>query len=142
MDKEAFENYKKKRYQDQMEWYATKARFNKSRYQNMQMLIIVFSVISPVLIGFQYRMLSYISAILTVLIAIMSGALNHYKYHENWMNYRTTRENLKKEIYYYEAKIKEYAVVEDLEALFIERVEGLISRENIYWVSVQETTRS
>ena len=139
MDKEAFDNYLKERYNDQMEWYASKARFNKSRYQNIQILIIIFSVITPVLIGFNYEIFRYISIILTILIAIFSGALKLYKYNENWMNYRTTRENLKKEKYYYDFKINEYSLVNDPEELFVKRVEGLISRENIYWVSTQET---
>jgi len=139
MDKEAFDNYIKERYTDQMEWYASKARFNKSRYQNMQLLIIISSVITPVLIGFNYEIFRYISVILTILIAISSGASKLYKYHENWMNYRTTRENLKKEKYYYDFKIDGYSLANDPEGLFVKRVEGLISMENVYWVSTQET---
>ncbi len=139
MDKEAFDNYLKERYNDQMKWYASKARFSKGRYQTMQLLIIIFSVITPVLIGFNYLTFRYISIILTVLIAIFSGALKLYKYNENWMNYRTTRENLKKEKYYYDFKISEYSLANDPEGLFVKRVEGLISGENVYWVSTQET---
>ena len=138
MDKEAFDSYLKERYNDQMEWYASKARFNKGRYLNMQILIIISSVITPVLIGFNDEKCRYISIILTVSIAIFSGALKLYKYNENWMNYRTTRENLKKEKYYYDFKINEYKLVSDPEELFVKRVEGLISRENVYWVSTQE----
>ena len=139
MNKESFDNYLKERYNDQMEWYASKARFSKSRYQNMQILIIISSVITPVLIGFNYEIFRYISIILTVFIAIFSGALKLYKYHENWMNYRTTRENLKKEKYYYDFKIDEYSLANNPEELFVKRVEGLISMENVYWVSTQET---
>jgi len=45
---------------------------------------------------------------------------------------------LKKEIQLYEAGIGEYANAEDKEALFVERVENLISRENTLWLSVHK----
>jgi hypothetical protein len=68
-------------------------------------------------------------------VAILTAGLKAFKYQENWINYRTTCETLRKEKYFYEAGLGEYASAEDKEALFVDRVESLISRENTMWVS-------
>ena len=73
-----------------------------------------------------------------MLVAIVASALKTFKFQENWINYRTTCETLKKEIHFYEAGIGEYANAEDKEVLFVERVENLISRENTLWLSVHK----
>ena len=57
---------------------------------------------------------------------------------ENWITYRTTCETLRKEINFYEASIQGYDAVADKEALFVERVESLISREHTLWVTTHE----
>jgi len=69
-------------------------------------------------------------------VAILASAVRAFKFQENWINYRTTAETLKKEIHLYRAGAGEYARVPDREALFVERVESLISRENTTWVQV------
>jgi hypothetical protein len=71
----------------------------------------------------------------SVIVAILTAALKTFKYQENWLNYRTTCETLRKEKYFYEAGLVEYASADDKEAAFVERVESLISRENTMWVS-------
>jgi len=79
----------------------------------------------------------------SVLVAILTSVLKSFKYQENWINYRNTCETLKKEYYYYEAEIHQYGESEDKEALFIERVESLISRENTLWINIcKEDKRS
>jgi len=42
---------------------------------------------------------------------------------------------LKKEIHFYRAGIDQYRDSEDKEALFVKRVEALISRENTLWLT-------
>ena len=75
---------------------------------------------------------------MAALVAISTAALKTFKYQENWISYRTTAETLKKEIHFYEATIQGYENVEDKEALFVERVESLISRENTFWLMSHE----
>ena len=67
-------------------------------------------------------------------MAIM--ALKTFKFQENWVNYRTIAEALKKEKHYYDAGALEYATVEDKEQLFVERVEVLISTESTSWMAI------
>ena len=141
MDTERFQNYLKERYYDQINWYDNKSLWNQKWYRRLQGGLIVFSAMTPVLIAIDWRLPTYpllrwIPIITAVLVAILASALKTFKFQENWINYRTTCETLKKEIYFYEVGIDEYANAEDKEALFVERVENLISRENTLWLSV------
>ena len=75
---------------------------------------------------------------LGVLLAVFTAMTSLYKYQENWINYRTTCETLRKEIHFYRAGSGDYRDSEDREALFVERVESLISRENTMWLTTQQ----
>jgi hypothetical protein len=143
MDTEKFQKYLKERYYDQTNWYDTKSLWNQKWYRRLQWGLIVFSAMTPVLIAIDwglptYPLLRWVPIITSVFVAILASALKTFKFQENWINYRTTCETLKKEIQFYEAGIGEYANAEDKEALFVERVENLISRENTLWLSVHK----
>ena len=82
-----------------------------------------------------------LSLITSVLVAILATSLETFKFEENWVNYRTTCETLKKEIHFLDAGIDEYKDSQDKEGLFVKRVEALISRENTLWLTtVKEKT--
>ncbi len=143
MDTENFQKYLKERYYDQVNWYDTKSAHNQKRYRRLQWGLIIFSAITPVLITLDWRLpshaiLGWIPIITSVAVAIMTAALKTFGYQENWMNYRTTCETLKKEIRLYEAGIGDYAGAKDKEAVFVERVENLISRENTLWLTIRK----
>jgi hypothetical protein len=80
----------------------------------------------------------WIPIVTSVLVAILAAAQKTFKFEENWMNYRTTCETLKKEIHLYKAGVAEYSTANDKEGLFVERVEALISRENTLWLITSE----
>ena len=82
--------------------------------------------------------LKTLSLMTSVLVAILATSLKTFKFEENWINYRTTCETLKKEVHFYYARIGEYEDSEDKEALFVKRVEALISRENTLWLTTVE----
>lgn len=133
-----FERYLEDRYNNQMNWYAQKARHNRKVYQGLQTLVIIFSVITPILVVIGEGLLRWFAVVSSGIVAIVAMLLKTFKYQENWINYRTTRETLKKEIHYYKAKLFGYEEAEDPEALFVKRVEAVISRENTYWIYVQK----
>ena len=54
------------------------------------------------------------------------------------MSYRQVAEALKQEKYFYEAELGSYANAPDKRAMFVDRVELLISRENAIWVNVHQ----
>jgi hypothetical protein len=135
MDAEGFERYLRERYDDQVKWYDEKAGWNQKLYRFFQWPVIVLSTVTPVLVAIMPEATRWPAAVIAVLVAIGTTSLKTFKYQENWINYRTTCETLRKEIHFYNARLGDYRDTEDLEALFVERVESLISRENTMWLS-------
>lgn len=143
MDESEFEKYLEERYNDQIGWYETKSADNKKKYQIFELILIIVSSLTPVLIVIDFIaetliILRWISVITSVLTVITASLLRSFEFHEKWLNYRTTAELLKKEIYYYKANTEEYAQAEDKEALFVDRVENLISKSNKSWLEDQK----
>ncbi|MHC3129528.1 MAG: DUF4231 domain-containing protein [Candidatus Bathyarchaeota archaeon] len=138
MNKEEFEGYLKDRYYDQTKLYGKKSRYNQKMFKRFQTVIIVFSVLTPILLVLEGDLLTWIAIISSVIVAIGTSLIKMFNYQENWVNYRTTAETLKKEIHYYNAKLFPYHDSKDPEALFVERVENLISRENTVWLLSQK----
>lgn len=135
MDPGKFKEYLKDRYEDQINWYSTKATKNKRFYMFFQWGVIVLSATVPLLVVSLTESLKWFTASIAAVLAIGTAALKTFKFQENWINYRTIAEMLKKEKYFYEGQIDAYANTPDKEKLFIERVESLISREHSLWVS-------
>ena len=139
MDKEKFENYIENRFKNQRKWYSDKSSINKKRYQSLQIIIIIISSIIPVVTFIQWEYGKIFATGLAVIISISTSLITTFKFQENWLNYRTTSELLKKEKSYFDAKINEYAKTDNPESLFVERVEDLISVESRQWKTTQET---
>lgn len=140
MDKDDFQKYINERYDDQITWYDKNSLKNKNYYEIFQGALIIFSAITPVLIAIQMdpiisSYLKWFPIFTSVFVAILASILKTFKYQEKWLNYRTISETLKKEIHFYNGNIDDYDGVEDKEALFIGRVESIISRENTSWVN-------
>ena len=139
MDKDEFEKYLKERYHNQIEWYDKKSLYNQKWYKRFQLGLIIFSALTPVLIAIDlcmsnYPLLKWVPIIASIIVAVLVSSLSTFKFQENWINYRTTCETLKKEIYFYNSGAGDYANTNDKECLFCERVESLTSRENTLWL--------
>lgn len=135
MDPNAFEKYLAERYQCQIVWYDKKATLNKTLYSLFQWPVIVFSAITPILVVINENKARWAAVVISALVAIGTTAMKSFQFHENWLNYRTICETLRKEIHYYRARTSAYSNVPDPEAVFVERVEAMISRENTMWLT-------
>lgn len=138
MEVQEFERYLKERYYPQVEWYDKKAMWNQKAYRFLQWGIIILAAITPVFIAVTETLGKALPIVLSSLVAISSASLKAFKYQENWINYRTTCETLRKEIHYYNARIDDYSNADDPMGVFVKRVESLISRENTLWLTVQK----
>jgi len=138
VNKADFGRYLEDRYYKQMDWYSKKASHCQKGYQGLQTLVIIFSIMTPTIIIIGVGWLRWLAVISSGIVAVGATLLKAFKFHENWINYRTTRETLRKEIHYYNARLFGYREAEDPEALFVERVEAVISRENTLWIYVQK----
>jgi hypothetical protein len=142
MEADEFNTYLKERYYDQIDWYDKKAGYNQRLYKTIQWCVIILAAITPILIVVGGTWERWCAVIISVLVAIGTSGLKVFKYQENWINYRTTCETLRKEIHYYKAGINDYGKCDDPMALFVQRVEMLISRENTLWLTVQKKEES
>ena len=95
MDEEQFNDYFENRYKTAVKWYNSKSLLNKKYYNAFQTSIIVLAAITPVLAILQLKWPTTIAA---ALIAIATGMIKFMKYEENWLNYRTICEILKKSL--------------------------------------------
>lgn len=138
-----FETYLKDRYDDQVDWYNGKAVTNQAIYRRMQWATLVLAAITPVLIELRLESwLAHVPAVIAALVAILTAGLKAFKFEEHWINYRTTCETLRKEKHFYDWGLEGYDIAKDpkeKQALFVERVENLISRENTLWLTAHQT---
>jgi hypothetical protein len=72
-----------------------------------------------------------ITAAVAVLVAIRTSGLKTFKFHENWINYNSIAEILKKETYLFDADLGGYGESQDKMRLFVKREEAVISRDNL-----------
>lgn len=135
MEQNDFNIYTEERYKGQIKWYDSKASRSKQFYVIFQWATIILSATVPVLVIWLPEPYKWITAIIAVVLAIATAGLKTFKFHENWISYRTLAETLKKEKYFYDAGLDDYAKASDMNSLFVERVESLISRENSLWIT-------
>lgn len=139
MTDEDLKCYLAERYDDQCRWYDDKAGFNKRRYYCYQTLIVVLSALTTltVAVGIYFddtRWVRLAALAIAAAVTVVASLLKIYRYQEQWLDYRSTAETLKKEKYLLKARIDEYATTDSPGQLFVDRVENLISRQNTLWV--------
>lgn len=146
MDTSEFDAYVAGRYQDQIQWYNRRSLHNQRCYRTYQWILTIFSALTPVLLAIDFCLdnppWKWTTLVSAIIVGVSSSVLKIFKYQENWIDYRTTCETIKKEIHYYHARAQEYAEAEDCERLFVERVESLVSRENTLWLTRNEGERN
>ena len=140
MTSKSLDQYFDQRYQDQLKWYSNKTAHNKKWYRRYQIAIAALSgtVTVTVALGMQDQATSgwhIVSLVASAMVAALAGLQKAFRFHENWVEYRTTAEQLKKEGYYYEFRCGDYSAAESADRLFVERVESLISRQNTLWTA-------
>jgi hypothetical protein len=71
-------------------------------------------------------------------VAGVQGIASLFRLHENWLNYRSTAELIRREVTLYEAGVDDYANRTRAESLLVKRVEGLVLKEHAGWLSAAE----
>jgi len=130
MNKERFDEYIKERYEPQVKWYDKKSTLNKKFTYLFQIPLIIMAAITPIFAALEYKELTII---FSACVAAGLGILKFCKFEDLWHNYRTVCETLKKEMVHYKMQTDIYATTDDHAKLFVERIETIISKENIEW---------
>ncbi len=129
--------YIKERLEDQRSWYSKKAVFNKRWYYFTRVIIIIIAAIIPFIIGLNIngnssKEMNYITGVLSLILAVLTGINTLYKFQENWINFRLTAETLKRERLLFETRKGPYKDTDSFDVL-IERIENILSSENTTW---------
>ena len=127
-------DYLEQRLDNQIDWYSDKSSRCKVWYRSLRIIEIVAAAIIPLLSGMDNLLYSnWIIGGLGMLIAISAATGSLFKYHENWIQYRATSEALKHEKFLFLGGSAPYDG-ENAFQLLVQRVEGLISKENTNWM--------
>lgn len=140
MDSLDLEQYTVDRFQDQLTLYSENASKNKKWYHRYQVVIASLSALTTVTVALGMHdgdgsAWYIVSLVASAAVAALTGLQKALRFHENWVEYRTTAEQLKKERYHYEYRCGEYSTAESAGRLFVERVEALISRQHTLWTA-------
>ena len=121
------EEYLKERLDYQLNWYSKKSLYNQKCFKSFRLIEIVSAALIPFLSGMGDKILysQWLIGGLGVFIAVAAAITALFKYHENWIEYRTTAEQLKHEKYMYLTNVKPYHADERFKIL-VERIESLI----------------
>ena len=118
-------------YAEAVRFYDARARSAKLGYRICSVYVIVAS--TAVTLGAAFAPdklgLRILCAVLSGMVAVASGLLAHFKWHEDWLSYRGTWDALERERRLYETGTGHYAATDDKGRQFIERVEALRSGE-------------
>ncbi|PHS38135.1 MAG: hypothetical protein COB07_08865 [Sulfurovum sp.] len=134
--------YFSERLDDQIKWYSGKSRYNQKMYKRLGLLQIISASLIPLLSGLS-SIISYsqwITGILGVIIAISVSASALYKFHENWLAYRTTSEALQHEKLLYFTQTAPYDNDERFQTL-VSRAESIMVNENQNWLAYTQKSK-
>lgn len=125
------QEYIEKRVKDQIKWYSDKSEWNQRWYKKIRLTEFTVAILIPFLASYVD---SFWIGLMGVIVAVCAGILTIYKFHENWIKYRTTSETLKHHLHLFKTKVEPYHE-EKAFSSFVHTAEGLISKENSEWQS-------
>lgn len=131
------DTYFRERLDKQIDWYDTKSIECQKGFKRLRSSVIILSASIPFFVGFisDYSFFEEIVSGIGVIIIILEARLGLTKYHEKWIEYRNICETLRHEKYMYLTRTGVYDIESPFK-LLVERIENVISRENVNWASL------
>jgi Protein of unknown function (DUF4231) len=127
------------RIRQQSIWYGEKARRNRSTYVALKIVQIVMAASIPVVsVAVAGDVQRWTNAILGALIGIIEAVLQLGQYQQNWLNYRATREALRREDFLHSAGAGPYTGQTNPDGTYVERADAIMSGESAKWIASQE----
>jgi hypothetical protein len=125
------EEYLKERVEEQIDWYSKRADRAKSGFQICRATELIGAAMIPFAAGF-LACGKVVSALLGMIVAVSAGFASLFQFQQNWIEYRTTSETLKKERMHFLTHTAPYDD-DDAFSELVQRIETLVSKENINW---------
>lgn len=133
------DDYLKNRVQNQIDWYDKKSIDCQRKYKIFQIIEIIIAAFIPLLSGYATNntVIALIIGVCGTVIAIIESITKLNKYHENWVQYRTTCELLRYQKQLFITNSAPYNTDEEtIENIFVRNIENIISSENNKWKTV------
>lgn len=128
------DKYIEERLNPEIKWYSSKSSVNQKRYKICQVSEIILATLIPLLSSYaSNKYIALIVGVFGAIIAIIESISKLYKFHENWIQYRTTAEMLKHEKYLFITHSRPYCSEETINNIFIQNIEEIISSESKSW---------
>lgn len=136
------ETYMKERVDDQINWYSNKSIKAQKTYKNLQTIEIILAAFIPLLAGYSHIVwVAFVIGCCGSVIAIIEAISKLNKYHENWIQYRSTCELLKYQKHLFLTGSYPYNKEDEtIENIFVKNIENIISSENNQWKSIHTDT--
>ncbi len=131
--------YLSSRVDDQTNWLESKAASNQKKYKSLRTMSLFASVLVPLLSGYSEKFgisVTIVVGVLGAIVAVCQGLLALNRYHENWMEYRSTAEALKREKIMYATHTAPYTAQNSFN-LFVENTEKILAGENQKWLKTR-----
>jgi Protein of unknown function (DUF4231) len=136
MQKITIEEYIADRLDGQLEYYSEAAAKAKRRYQGTKFAHIILAAAIPLLSTLitqnNANVMKLVVGLVGVAITILSGMLLLFRYHEIWVECRSTAEALRSEKYLLLTRTGPYSN-KGAAAFFIERIESILGAEHTRW---------
>lgn len=136
------EEYLHDRLEDQIKWYDNKSMSCQKHYNLNKYIQIIAGALIPTITPFSLMfnsiIFTIIISVLGLFIVISQSISSIKKFHENYIQYRTTCEALKHEKYLYLNNVEPYDNEKEPLKLLVSRVESIISNENINWQTMRQ----
>jgi len=131
------QEYFDERVNDQINWYEKKGSSNKKMFLRLKVSETILALLIPLLVGYIAEDMIWLKiavGLTAVIVAVLANTITLFKFQENWVEYRAVAESLKHEKYLYVTKA---GIYKDGDAfpVFVERIEGCISKENAQWTT-------
>ncbi len=121
----------------EIDWYDRRATRARIAYCTIKLVQVLLAAFVPVAAGFSAPKL--VTGSLGGMIVVLEGVQQLFRFHENWVRYRQTCEDMTREKYLYAAGAGDYARSPRPRRLLAERIEALASREAHQWVNMQKS---
>ena len=137
----SIDSYIENRVKNQISWYSKKSQAAQHKYKVAQVIEIIVAAVIPLLSSYAGKcwVIALIVGIGGCVITGIEGIERLYKWHDIWIEYRTTAELLKYHLHMYETKSGLYSnEPESFESMFVSNIENIISSENNKWKLMNE----
>lgn len=137
------EEYIQQRLNQALSWYDKSATGCKKWYLWMRALSVVSAALVPFLLNVEFEYREQAVTIFSTVVVLLVSLESVFHYREQWVNYRSTEQYLRKEYFLFTAKEGDYANLagkKEAYRTFVQRVEQAIDAENASTLQVMTAT--